>query len=167
MARGGRTRPLPPRPAACRTAHRRRTAGARRSPGAPKPGGATGASATATNQGPGGAAGTTPPHDTGPGALADGEVADTSAARPSPIDQPDDDGSPYIGLRPYQLCDADLFHGRSAEIEHILQRMATQRSRPLVVVGASGSGKSSLLAAGVAPRWAAEGAPCPSCVRTT
>lgn len=32
------------------------------------------------------------------------------------------------------------------------------RTRPLVVVGASGSGKSSLLAAGVASRWEAEGA---------
>ena len=82
-----------------------------------------------------------------------------AAGTPPPINQPDDYGSPYIGLRPYLLTDADLFHGRSTQIEHILQRIAAQRTRPLIVVGASGSGKSSLLAAGVAPRWAAEGSP--------
>ena len=86
-----------------------------------------------------------------------GTEADAAPESP-PVDQPDD-GSPYVGLRPYGLGDAGLFHGRSAEVEHVLQRVATHRSRPLVVVGASGAGKSSLLAAGVAPRWSAEGAP--------
>ena len=81
-----------------------------------------------------------------------------AAPDPSPVDPPDD-GSPYVGLRPYGLGDAALFHGRGAEVEHILQRVASHRSRPLVVIGASGSGKSSLLAAGVAPRWSAEGSP--------
>ena len=89
-----------------------------------------------------------------PGAGADADAAPEA----SPV-APPDDGSPYVGLRPYELGDAGLFHGRSAEVEHILQRVAARRSRPLVVVGASGSGKSSLLAAGVAPRWSAEGSP--------
>ncbi len=66
---------------------------------------------------------------------------------------------PYLGLRPYHSGDAGLFHGRTAEIELVLARTAVRRTRPLMVLGASGSGKSSLLAAGVAPRWAAGGAP--------
>lgn len=87
---------------------------------------------------------------------SDPPARDDPATTPTSADTAD---SPYIGLRPYRLGDADLFHGRSAEIEQILQRVRTRRPRPLVVVGASGSGKSSLLAAGIAPRWAAEGVP--------
>ncbi|KAA0918390.1 hypothetical protein [Dietzia sp. ANT_WB102] len=81
-------------------------------------------------------------------------------ARPTPrsaVPQPDATGSPYVGLRPYLSGDAAVFHGRSAEIEQILVRVTAPRGRPLVLVGASGSGKSSLLAAGLAPRWAAAG----------
>ncbi len=74
-----------------------------------------------------------------------------------PVPQPDDTGSPYVGLRPYVRADAPLFHGRSVAVEQILRRVAEPRDRPLVVVGASGSGKSSLLAAGTAPRWVADG----------
>ena len=83
-----------------------------------------------------------------------------TGARPAPrtpVPQPDDTGGPYVGLRSYESDDAPLFHGRSAEIEQILTRLAAPRARPLVVVGASGSGKSSLLAAGLAPRWVATG----------
>ena len=76
----------------------------------------------------------------------------------TPVPQPDDTGSPYVGLRPYLAGDAPLFHGREAEVEQILRRLASPRVRPLMVVGASGSGKSSLLAAGLAPRWTAGGA---------
>ncbi|MDV7999996.1 WD40 repeat domain-containing protein [Rhodococcus sp. IEGM 1408] len=94
----------------------------------------------------------------GPGDAAPGEVvpAEATPARPA-VPQPDDTGSPYVGLRPYVTADAALFRGRGAEIDQILRRAAAARTRPLVVVGASGSGKSSLLAAGVAPRWAADG----------
>src|SRR5699024_6268530 len=81
-------------------------------------------------------------------------------ARPTPrsaVPQPDDTGSPYVGLRSYLSDDAALFHGRGAEIDQVLARVTASRTRPLIVVGASRSGKSSLLAAGLAPRWVADG----------
>lgn len=110
--------------------------------------------------GPRGSGGSAPPATAGvEGEESDGDRTADDAPVPSSTDQQDDEGSPYVGLRPYTLGDAALFHGRTAEVEHILARMAAHRSRPLVVVGASGSGKSSLLAAGVAPRWVAEGSP--------
>lgn len=76
----------------------------------------------------------------------------------SALPRPSDSHSPYVGLRPYDAFDSPLFHGRAPEIELVLRRVAEGRTRILVVVGASGSGKSSLLAAGVAPRWADDGA---------
>lgn len=75
----------------------------------------------------------------------------------SAVPVPTDSDSPYVGLRPYVALDSPLFHGRATEIDLVLLRVAERRTRPLVVVGASGSGKSSLLAAGVAPRWADDG----------
>lgn len=92
-------------------------------------------------------AGTAPDAGTDPGS------GSTAPAAPPP----DDSACPYVGLRPYHLSDAALFHGRSAEITQVLDRVAARRTRPLIVVGASGSGKSSLLAAGVAPRWTEQG----------
>lgn len=63
--------------------------------------------------------------------------------------------SPYRGLEPFQVEDAHLFFGRQAVTSEIigeLSRLWEQPSEvvgPLVVVGPSGSGKSSLLRAGV------------------
>jgi hypothetical protein len=49
-----------------------------------------------------------------------------------------------------------LFYGRSREIAHMLEELRKVRTerdlRPLVILGASGAGKSSLLKAGVIPR---------------
>jgi WD40 repeat protein len=56
---------------------------------------------------------------------------------------------PYPGLRPFLERDADNFFGRDQEIEQLLQRLAAHRL--LAVVGVSGSGKSSLIRAGVVP----------------
>ena len=86
----------------------------------------------------------------------DAPARGSTPGRPGPQPTGDPDG-PYVGLRPYVTADAPLFHGRAAEIDQILRRVAAGRSRPLVVIGASGSGKSSLLAAGVAPRWIGSG----------
>jgi hypothetical protein len=57
--------------------------------------------------------------------------------------------SPYRGLASFQERDADIFCGRGAEVAEVLGLL---RDEPvLAVVGDSGSGKSSLLQAGLAP----------------
>ena len=63
--------------------------------------------------------------------------------------------SPYLGLRPYSSDDWTLFSGRDAESARLateVLRLSGEPRRVLVVLGASGSGKSSLVAAGVAGR---------------
>ena len=65
--------------------------------------------------------------------------------------------APYRGLEPYSEDDAGLFCGReaaTAEVLELLDKMSHERDPTgsvLVVVGPSGSGKSSLLRAGVVP----------------
>lgn len=56
---------------------------------------------------------------------------------------------PYRGLQPFGVEDEEDFFGRGADIEVALARLT--RSRFLAVSGASGSGKSSLVRAGVVP----------------
>jgi len=57
---------------------------------------------------------------------------------------------PYPGMRPFSEDDSRYFFGRSAEIEALELRLDAE---PLVmVVGPSGSGKSSLIMAGLLPR---------------
>lgn len=66
--------------------------------------------------------------------------------------------TPFPGLASFGDDDADaaLFYGRSREIAEILDELRQVRAlgdlRPLVILGASGAGKSSLLKAGVIPR---------------
>src|SRR5664279_5074540 len=55
---------------------------------------------------------------------------------------------PYLGLFCYDTDDAETFFGRDREVADCLNRLET--SGMLAVVGPSGSGKSSLLRAGVA-----------------
>jgi DNA-binding SARP family transcriptional activator/WD40 repeat protein len=62
---------------------------------------------------------------------------------------------PYLGLVPYGVDDAEGFFGREAEIAECLARLG--QSGVLVVVGPSGSGKSSLVRAGVTPALRREG----------
>ncbi|MFC7984212.1 protein kinase [Streptomyces sp. NPDC057336] len=61
--------------------------------------------------------------------------------------------SPYPGLRSFSSSEAVWFHGRDGEITDLLVRLSRQSagSGPLMVVGASGTGKSSLLHAGLFP----------------
>jgi formylglycine-generating enzyme required for sulfatase activity len=59
-------------------------------------------------------------------------------------------GSPFPGLRAFTAADAPIFFGRGREADAVVKRLAQRRF--VVVVGASGSGKSSLAAAGVIPR---------------
>ncbi len=61
--------------------------------------------------------------------------------------------NPYKGLRAFQEGDADDFHGREQLIQQLLSRMTEDHplSRFLAVVGPSGSGKSSVVKAGLIP----------------
>ncbi|WP_033443371.1 WD40 repeat domain-containing serine/threonine protein kinase [Saccharothrix sp. NRRL B-16314] len=63
------------------------------------------------------------------------------------------EGCPYPGLRGFTTDEAGWFHGRAHVVTDLLVRLADQlvRPEPTVVVGASGSGKSSLLRAGLLP----------------
>lgn len=56
---------------------------------------------------------------------------------------------PYRGLNAFQEEDSDLFFGRQRLVEQLVQKAKTERL--LFVVGASGSGKSSLVLAGLIP----------------
>lgn len=55
--------------------------------------------------------------------------------------------SPYPGLRPFSRNEMDIFFGREEQTDEILNRL--HRTRFLAVVGSSGSGKSSLVSAGM------------------
>jgi WD40 repeat protein len=62
---------------------------------------------------------------------------------------------PYPGMQPFDEEDAEFFYGRDAEIEEAVQRL---RLNPrLGIIGPSGSGKSSLVHAGVVPRLRRDG----------
>ncbi|CAL9439660.1 hypothetical protein SUDANB95_02204 [Actinosynnema sp. ALI-1.44] len=70
------------------------------------------------------------------------------ASEPAPVD--DGEAAPYVGLAAFQTCDADRFFGRESVLAELVERVAG--SRVVVVFGASGVGKSSLLRAGLAAR---------------
>ncbi len=59
---------------------------------------------------------------------------------------------PYAGSAAFQAADAEWFFGRERLVENVLRQVRTRRF--VAVLGASGSGKSSLLRAGVSPRLA-------------
>ena len=74
----------------------------------------------------------------------------------------DPDRSPYPGLRPLEAEDAGIFFGRDASMVVVLDRLRGLREaappRLLVILGASGAGKSSFLRAGLVPRLARDDA---------
>ena len=61
------------------------------------------------------------------------------------------EGEPYPGLRAFRLEESDRFFGRDAEIEDLLERLVVRNDRFIAVIGPSGSGKSSLVYAGLIP----------------
>ena len=84
---------------------------------------------------------------------------------PEPGSRPDgpaplaDEPNPYQGLLAFQPADGDRFFGRDREIEELWHRFrdlheAADTPRLLVVYGPSGSGKSSLVRAGLVPALA-------------
>ena len=66
-------------------------------------------------------------------------------------------GGPYLGLVPFEERDAQLFYGRDELADRLVRRLAERLGGAgiLLVAGESGSGKSSLLRAGLLPRLAA------------
>jgi tetratricopeptide (TPR) repeat protein len=56
---------------------------------------------------------------------------------------------PFPGLRPFEIGEQDLFFGREGQSEELVKRL--DHGRLLTVVGVSGSGKSSLIFAGLLP----------------
>ena len=77
-------------------------------------------------------------------AALSGEVGGPVSERPNP----------YKGLRAFDEPDAEDFFGRDALVDEVLARLARggPRARLVLVVGGSGSGKSSLVRAGLLPR---------------
>ncbi|MFE4668192.1 hypothetical protein ACFRI7_29815 [Streptomyces sp. NPDC056716] len=59
--------------------------------------------------------------------------------------------SPYAGLASFQQADADSFFGREKLTDRMVEHLRSKRL--LVLFGASGSGKSSVLRAGLLPRF--------------
>ncbi|PYS83976.1 MAG: hypothetical protein DMF67_06825 [Acidobacteria bacterium] len=57
--------------------------------------------------------------------------------------------NPFPGLRPFETEEYRLFFGREGQSDALIERL--KRSRFLAVVGTSGSGKSSLVRAGLLP----------------
>ncbi len=59
---------------------------------------------------------------------------------------------PYPGLRPFEPHEGEIFFGREAHTDRLLEIL--QRERLLAVIGPSGCGKSSLVRAGLLPALA-------------
>jgi energy-coupling factor transporter ATP-binding protein EcfA2 len=58
--------------------------------------------------------------------------------------------NPFVGLRPFESSESLLFFGRQTQILELLQRLHDHHF--VGVIGSSGSGKSSLIRAGLIPR---------------
>src|SRR5215471_849114 len=73
---------------------------------------------------------------------------------------PKEKGSPFRGLAPFEAEHAAVFFGRDRVVDEARRRFAeaAERGTPfLLIVGASGSGKSSLARAGLIPRLTTPG----------
>jgi WD40 repeat protein/transcriptional regulator with XRE-family HTH domain len=77
----------------------------------------------------------------------------------------DDSAAPYLGLTRFETEDSDLFFGRAALVERLAALV--REHRLVMLVGPSGSGKSSLLRAGLVPwlRQAARPGERPASIR--
>jgi hypothetical protein len=73
-------------------------------------------------------------------------------ARTRPDPPLDDRENPWLGLLPYTQDHAGLFFGRQRVVEELLGRLLDESRPPLLaVLGASGTGKSSVVQAGLLP----------------
>jgi serine/threonine protein kinase len=84
-------------------------------------------------------------------ALRLAQIADEIAGQSRPL--PPEEVGPFRGLRRFEAADRDVYFGRTTEVAAAMEML---RGRGLLaVIGASGSGKSSLVRAGVLPAVAA------------
>ncbi|MBV1856621.1 nSTAND1 domain-containing NTPase [Catellatospora tritici] len=79
-----------------------------------------------------------------------GEAGQPAAPSSPAAGAPRWQGSPFPGLRAFTPHDAPIYFGRGRETDALAERVAS--SSFVAVVGASGSGKSSLVGAGLIPR---------------
>src|SRR4051812_9903611 len=79
--------------------------------------------------------------------------------RPRPGPRSEETRAPYLGLASFQTSDAEWFFGREALTATLTDRVLERRAGVLAVIGPSGSGKSSLLRAGLIPALAGEATP--------
>ena len=77
------------------------------------------------------------------------EVDESTLAEFDETLAPEPTGRPYVGLNAFSEGDRKFFCGRDSLVAELLERLKT--SNLVALVGPSGSGKSSLMLAGVAP----------------
>ncbi len=58
-------------------------------------------------------------------------------------------GNPYPGLRPFGIPESHLYFGRGIQVDEVIKKLMAQRF--VAILGYSGSGKSSLVRAGLIP----------------
>ncbi len=92
--------------------------------------------------------------DTNPASIANGDVvlrsgAATMLGAGRPV------SNPYKGLRPFREADVADFHGRASLVDRLVATVADASF--VAVVGPSGSGKSSVVLAGLVPRLRVSG----------
>jgi WD40 repeat protein/serine/threonine protein kinase len=83
------------------------------------------------------------------------------SASPTQVLDLSDADNPYQGLRPFTETDTASFFGRTALVQQLLTRLSESDdlARFLAVIGPSGSGKSSVVRAGLIPALRAGGLP--------
>ena len=102
-----------------------------------------------------------PPPITAPMSIA-APMAATPIALPVPVASAREPRNPYKGLRPFTGADAGDFFGREDLVDSLiaaLRSASPAEPRFLALVGASGSGKSSAMLAGLLPRLQAGALP--------
>jgi WD40 repeat protein/transcriptional regulator with XRE-family HTH domain len=87
--------------------------------------------------------------------------ASPRAAAPTVLLDLDDADNPYRGLQAFDEADVDQFFGRETLLHRLLSRMddGNELARFLALIGPSGSGKSSLVRAGLLPALRRGGLP--------
>ncbi|MDN0200573.1 WD40 repeat domain-containing protein [Streptomyces sp. S.PNR 29] len=100
---------------------------------------------------------TTRPHASSEGTLGGLVIAPNRAYRfsgPPAAEPPAPLPCPYFGMRPLGPNESTWFFGRDRELDRLAEAVEAPEAerRPVIVIGASGAGKSSLLGAGLLAR---------------